>query len=165
VTGPEPTPNTADLCDAHPDAVRVLSGGLHDYGARPAFHGEVTTLRSIDDWRPVYAVLQEEGRGRVLVVDGGGSREHAILGERLLGTAERQGWAGVVIWGSVRDTAQTRRIAAGLRALATCPMRGELGGVPERDVALLLGGVRVGPGDHLYADADGVIVSDRAIVA
>lgn len=149
---------TADLCDEHPERARPLPPVFADYGGTPAFGGPVSTLRVLEDWRPVLAALDEAGAGRVLVVDGGGSTKRAVLGERLLTRACDLGWAGVVIYGAVRDTALTRRLPIGLRALATAPKRGERGGPAERDVPVEIAGVAVAPGELLYADEDGIVV-------
>jgi regulator of ribonuclease activity A len=155
-TGPEGWA-TADLCDEHDDA-RPLEAIFHDYGGTPLFHGPVSTVQAPGDYRPVLAALQEAGRGRVLVVDGGGRRDRAILGERLLTLAHRNGWRGVVVWGAVRDTYHTRKIPVGLRALAAAPRRGDTAGATARDVAVEIAGAVVRPGDQLYADADGIVV-------
>lgn len=156
---------TADLCDAHPDTARPLAPVFHDYGGRAVFEGVVSTVQVRADYRPVLAALQEEGRGRVLVVDGGGIRDRAILGERLLTTAHARGWAGVVVFGAVRDTRHTRAIPVSLRALGTFPRRGDTAGAPARDVAVEVAGVRIAPGDRLYADADGIVVLPAEHVA
>ncbi|HEU4697641.1 MAG TPA: ribonuclease E activity regulator RraA [Gemmatimonadales bacterium] len=149
---------TADLCDAHPDTARPLAPGFQDYGGRAVFEGIVSTVQVRADYRPVLAALQEEGHGRVLLVDGGGIRDRAILGERLLTMAHARGWAGVVVFGAVRDTRHTRTIPVGLRALGTFPRRGDTAGPHARDVAVEVAGVRVVPGDRLYADTDGIVV-------
>ena len=155
------TTPTADLCDAHPDAVRVLAADFHDYGGRASFGGPVATLRVHEDWRPVLAALDEPGHGRGLVVDTGGSVRRAVLGERLLTRAAERGWAGVIVNGAVRDTAATRRIAAGLRALATTPMRGESGDAGDRGGTLTVAGATIAPGDEVYVDEDGIVVLRR----
>ena len=152
---------TADLCDAHPDGVQVFAGAFHDYGGHASFGGPAATLRVSEDWRPVLAALDEPGHGRVLVVDTGGSVRRAVLGERLLTRAAERGWAGVIVNGAVRDTAMTRRIGAGLRALAAVPMRGESGDPGERDGTLTLAGATVAPGDEVWADEDGIVVLRR----
>ncbi len=149
---------TADLCDAYPERLQVIAAGFRDFGGIHAFHGEIATLRSVEDYRPVLRELEEPGRGRVLVVDGGGSLRRAILGERLLGLARRNGWAGVVVYGAVRDSALTASIPTGLRALGTAPCRGESGSAGVRGEALEFAGVRFVPGDRLWADADGMVV-------
>ena len=154
---------TADLCDAYPERVRVALPMLYDFGGLPAFHGEVSTLRSVEDYRPVLRTLEEAGRGRVLVVDGGGSTRRAILGERLLGTALRNGWAGVIVNGVIRDSAITADIPVGLRALGTIPCRGESGAAGVRDVPVEFAGVVFVPGDWLWADRDGLIAGDAAL--
>jgi regulator of ribonuclease activity A len=151
---------TADLCDAHPERVRVADPVFRDYGGVHAFSGVISTVRVREDYRPVLRALDEPGRGRVLVVDGGGSTSRAILGERLLGTGRRNGWAGVVINGAVRDTALTAAIPIGLRALGTTPQRGESGAETARDVAVEFAGIVFPPGGRLWADADGMIVGE-----
>lgn len=149
---------TTDLIDAHPDRLHAVLMMLSDYGGVQRFQGEIATLRVDQDWRPVFGELEQPGRGRVLVVDAGGAVHRAVLGERLLNTAARSGWAGVVINGAVRDTAQTGQVAIGLRALGVIPQRGESGAPHERQAVLSFGGVTFTPGEWLWADADGIVV-------
>ncbi|MEP6572320.1 MAG: ribonuclease E activity regulator RraA [Gemmatimonadota bacterium] len=151
---------TADLCDAHPDRVRVAEAIFRDYGGSREFTGEISTVRVREDYRPILQALSEPGRNRVLVVDGGGSVSRAILGEKLLGTAQRNGWAGVVVNGAVRDTALTTLIPIGLRALGTIPQRGESGAHSARDEPVVFAGITFTPGGRLWADVDGIIVAD-----
>jgi regulator of ribonuclease activity A len=154
---------TADLCDAHGDRVRVAASVFRDFGGARAFHGAIATVQVAEDWRPVLAALQEPGRGRVLVVDGGGSLRRAILGDKLLTVARGNGWAGVVVFGAVRDTAVTAGIPVGLRALGTAPCRGESGAATARDVPVEFAGIAFAPGEHLWADADGIVVADAEL--
>ena len=149
---------TTDLVDAHPDGLHAVLIMLTDYGGVQRFHGEIATLRVDQDWRPVFGELEQPGRGRVLVVDGGGALHRAILGERLLNIAARSGWAGVVIHGAVRDTTATRQVPIGLRALGVIPQRGESGAPHQRQAAVNFGGVTFTPGEWLWADADGIVV-------
>lgn len=152
---------TADLIDAHPDQVHAVLAPFNDYGGVQKFHGEIVTLRVFEDYRPVLAEVERPGRGCVLVVDGGGSLQRAVLGERLLNTAARSGWAGVVINGAVRDTAITRQVAVGLRALGVVPQRGESGVPPRRMQPVTFGEVTIIPGEWVWADADGIVVGPR----
>lgn len=149
---------TADLIDAHPERVHALLAVFHDYGGMQKFHGEIVTLQVFEDYRPVLAELERPGRGCVLVVDGGASLSRAVLGERLLHTAARNGWAGVVINGAVRDTAVTRQVGVGLRALGVIPQRGESGVPPRRMQPVTFGEVTISAGDWLWADADGIVI-------
>lgn len=149
---------TADLSDEHPDRIRAVVCTLHDFGGVGKFAGEIATLQVFEDYRPVLEALQHPGQGRVLVVDAGGSRERAVLGERLLNAAGRNGWAGVVIHGVVRDSALTREVAIGLRALGTIPWRGESGLPATADQPVTFGEVTFTPGHWLWADEDGIVV-------
>ena len=160
-----PTLATCDLCDAHQadasDACRMLPPVWREFGGAVSFAGSVCTVRCFEDNSLVRAALESPGAGRVLVVDGGGSRRTALLGGKLAVLAVKNGWAGVVIDGCVRDAAELAPCLIGIRALALCPMPPAKHGAGQRDVAVRLQGVRVRPGDWLCADADGIVVLDR----
>jgi regulator of ribonuclease activity A len=154
---------TADLCDAHEDAVRVLDLRLLDYGGRIAFCGPISTVRAFEDNSRVREAVHEPGRGRVLLVDGGGSLQRAMLGDLLAAKAVESGWAGIVIVGAIRDRAAIGALDLGVKALGSCPRKTERRGAGERDVVLQLAGLGIGPGQWLYADGDGVIVAAAAL--
>jgi regulator of ribonuclease activity A len=156
-------PATADLCDAFPDRVRVVEPIFRDWGGVGAFSGPVDTLRVRDDNGLVRAALETEGRGRVLVVDGGGSLRTALLGGRLAALAQQSGWSGVVVYGCVRDSAELAAAKVGVKALVAQPMKSGKTGDGERSVPVTFGGVTFRPGDWIYADADGIVVADREL--
>lgn len=156
--------STADLCDEHPDTARVCEPLFRSYGARESFGGPVRTVRVHEDNVLVEEALGEVEPGTVLVVDGGGSRRCALLGDRLAELAASRGLAGVVVYGCVRDTAELSRTEVGILALAPHPRKSRKNGAGERDVAVEFGGLRLAPGEYLYADTDGVIVADRALL-
>jgi regulator of ribonuclease activity A len=154
---------TPDLCDAHPDRVRVLAPILHSYGGREAFCGEVVTLSCFEDNSLVKELGETAGRGRVLVVDGGGSVRKALLGDLIAARFAANGWAGVVINGAVRDVEVLRSTEIGIRALAAIPVRTEKRGLGDLGLPVTFAGVTIGAGEHLYADASGVIVTQRPL--
>jgi len=154
---------TTDLCDAHGDSVDVLEPLWSDFGGNIEFHGPVHCLRVLDDNSLVRAALERPGTGKVLVVDGGGSMRCALLGGMLATLAEKNGWAGIVIHGCVRDSEETLACGIGIKALATHPRKSEKKGLGEENVVLGFGGVIISPGDHLYADEDGLIVARSAL--
>ena len=156
---------TADLCDAHPDAVRVAAPGLLDFGGLARFYGPVQTVRCYEDNTQVRAQLETPGEGRVLVVAGGGSRWCALLGGDLGALAVENGWAGVVVDGCVRDVDELRPLKVGIRAWAACPRKSRKLGTGEVGVPVDAFGIRIAPGDHLWADTDGIIVADRDLDA
>lgn len=157
------SPATCDLCDAHKaddgGAFRVLPPVWRHFGARRAFHGPVSTVKCFEDNSLVKAAVESAGEGRVLVVDGGGSLRRALLGGKLGAAAARNGWAGVVIDGCVRDVSELAACDVGICALAPMPLPTERRGEGQRDVAARVQGVWVRPGDWLYADEDGIVVS------
>jgi regulator of ribonuclease activity A len=151
--------STADLSDAWPQA-RVVSAALRSFGGSPRFGGPAVTVRCPEDNSRVREALSEPGHSRVLVVDGGGSMRCALLGD-LLGTlAVDNGWAGVVVWGAVRDAAILATLPLGVVALGTCPRKSTRRGEGQRDLVLDLPGATVRPGDWIYVDADGVLVGE-----
>ncbi|MGY6629465.1 MAG: ribonuclease E activity regulator RraA [Wenzhouxiangella sp.] len=158
------TLSTPDLCDQHPERVRVVTG-LHwrSFGGNARFHGTIETVRCFEDNSRVKEALAEPGEGRVLVVDGGGSLRHALIGDLIAGSAAEHGWAGVVIHGACRDVEVLRDIPIGLLALGSVPIKSVRRGEGERGVAINFGGVRFQPGEYLYADANGIIVADAPL--
>ena len=156
--------HTADLCDAHEDRVRVLAPMLRSYGGARAAGGPVRTLKIFEDNALVREMLAEPGQGARLVIDGGGSLRRALLGDNLAELAVKNGWAGVVVYGCIRDSAAIGRLPLGVWALATHPMKTVKRGEGQRDVPVSFGGVTFAPGMFAYADEDGVIVSDAPLV-
>ena len=158
--------NTCDLCDLHKGdqtgAFRVLPPVFRSYGGRAAFAGPVSTVKCREDNSSVKAAVESPGHGRVLVVDGGGSLRHALVGGNLAASAARNGWAGLVIDGCVRDAAELAAAAIGIRALALMPLPTERRHAGLVDVPVQLQGVTVRPGDWLVADADGIVVLKAA---
>lgn len=153
---------TPDLLDAHPQLEACESGLVHFGGVR-RFAGQATTLRAFEDNSLVRELLKQPGRGRVLVVDGGGSRRCALVGDVLAAAALENGWAGVVVNGCVRDTAALGSLAIGVMALGVQPRRSEKHGQGVRDVPLQILGARVRPDDFVYADEDGVVFAPRPL--
>ncbi len=160
---------TCDLCDAYKNDAsgnfRVLPPVFKDFGLHTKFSGEVVTLKCFEDNTLVKAAVDSAGEGRVLVVDGGASLRRALLGGNLGAAAAKNGWAGVVIDGCVRDVAELAQSAVGIRALAAMPLPTEKRGEGQRDVPVQIQGVWVRPGDWLYADEDGMVVMPAPALA
>jgi regulator of ribonuclease activity A len=158
---------TCDLCDAHKNDVsggfRVLPPVFLDFGAVRRFAGPVVTVKCFEDNTSVKKAVESPGEGRVLVVDGGGSLRRALLGGNLGAAAARNGWAGLVIDGCVRDVAELRESQVGIRALASMPLPTDRKAEGLRDLPVQIQGVWVRPGDWLYADEDGIVIADRAL--
>jgi regulator of ribonuclease activity A len=159
---------TTDLCDENPGmlddgSLQVLSPFFRHFGKRLQFAGPVATLKVHEDNALVRATLETQGEGKVLVVDGGGSLRRALVGGQLGLLAQNNGWAGVIVDGCVRDSAELAECDVGIMALATHPQRSARDGVGKRDVNVQIAGVAVRPGDWIYADADGVLVARRKL--
>ena len=155
--------STPDLCDDHPDDVRVLAPVLRTFGGREAFFGRAVTVSCHEDNSRVKDLAGTPGEGRVIVVDGGGSVRKALLGDIIAQTAADNGWAGLVINGAVRDVEILRTIDLGVQAIAPVPLKTQKLGVGDVDVDVTFGGLTITPGEWIYADANGVVVSARQL--
>jgi len=150
------THHTADLLDTYPSLEACESGLLH-YGGVRRFAGVAVTVRAFEDNSLVREIVRTPGDGRVLVVAGGGSRRCALLGDLLAESAVANGWSGVIVDGCIRDSAAIAGLALGVMALGVQPRRSDRHGQGVRDVVVEILGARVAPGDHVYADEDGVV--------
>ena len=161
-------PPTTDLCDANErlfdsGELQVLAPGLLRFGARERFCGPARTVKLFEDNSVLAQAVKEPGEGRVLVVDAGGSTRCAVLGGNLARSAADNGWAGIVVFGAVRDVDEIDGCAVGVRALAVTPRRSVKRGEGQRDLVVSVCGALVRPGDWIYADRDGVLVSVRPL--
>jgi regulator of ribonuclease activity A len=154
---------TPDLCDAHPE-VAVAEPVFRDYGGRPAFCGSIATIDCFEDNSRVRELVDRDGRGKVLVVQGGGSLRRSLLGDMLAEKAVANGWEGFLINGCVRDVEALAKLPLGVKALAACPVKTEKRGLGEVDVEVGFAGIAFLPGQWLYADSNGVIVADRDLL-
>ena len=150
---------TADLVDRFESQLQSCETQLRQLGGQRVFHGRITTIRCFQDNVLLKAALGEPGRGRVLVIDGGGSLGTALLGDMIAGIAQASGWEGIVLHGAVRDTVALARLPIGLKALGSNPRKSRKTGAGERDVPVTFGSVTFTPGHWLYSDEDGIVVS------
>jgi len=155
---------TSDLCDAFPAAVRVALPAFKDYGGASRFAGPIDTLQVFEDNGLVAEVLDTAGRGRVLVLDGGGSIRTALVGGRLAKLAHTNGWAGLLVNGCVRDSVEIREVPMGVLALATSPRRSGKAGNGQQGGSVTFAGLTFSPGQHLYADEDGIVLAERSLI-
>jgi regulator of ribonuclease activity A len=154
---------TADLYDQHGEELQIASPVFHDYGGNIDFQGPVVTLKVFEDNSLVRAALEERGDGRVLVVDGGGSMRCALVGDMLAELGRANGWAGILVYGCVRDAAQLSQMTIGIKALGTNPRKSVKKGEGARDVVLRFAELVVKPGQYLYADRDGVVIANERL--
>ena len=156
--------STPDLSDEAPE-VCALELQLVNYGQIRQFGGAVVTIKCHEDNSLVKQCVEEPGLGRVIMVDGGASMRRALLGDLLAEKAAANGWSGLIINGVIRDVDEIGRTSIGVQALGRCPIKTEKRGVGERDIDLHIGGVDIAPGDYIYADNNGVIVSKRSLLS
>jgi len=153
---------TADLVDEHGDRLRVCDTQFRQFGGHRKFSGPIRTVSCHEDNGLVKKLLNTPGEGCVLVVDGGGSLHSALTGDMIAKSAVDNGWAGVVVHGAVRDSAELAGLPLGVKALGTNPRKSSKAGVGAVDVPVGFGGVTFTPGDTLYSDDDGVVILPAA---
>ncbi|MEQ4313654.1 ribonuclease E activity regulator RraA [Pseudomonas syringae] len=154
---------TPDLCDAYPEQVQVVEPMFSNFGGLDSFGGQIVTLKCFEDNSFVKQQVELDGKGKVLVVDGGGSLRCALLGDMLAEKAAKNGWEGVVIYGCVRDVDMLAQTDLGVQALASYPKRSEKRGEGQLDLPVTFGGVTFHPGEYLYADNNGIIISSSPL--
>lgn len=155
---------TCDLCDDHPDDVRVCEPLFGSFGGREVFGGEIVTVKCHEDNSRVKELLATPGKGKVLVVDGGGSLRCALMGDLIGDSAVQNGWEGVIIYGCVRDVDALAQLDLGVHAVAAIPLKSVRKGVGEVNLAVTFGGVTFKAGEFVYADNNGVIVAGRDLL-
>jgi regulator of ribonuclease activity A len=157
--------STPDLCDAHESEIAVLEPLFANYGGREAFGGQVVTVKCFEDNSAVKAQLATEGRGKVLVVDGGGSLRRALMGDLIAASAVKNGWSGVIIFGAIRDVDAIAEMDLGVQAIGSTPLKTERRGIGDVGVSLKFAGVTINNGDYIYADNNGIIASARSLLS
>ncbi|VXD12448.1 ribonuclease E activity regulator RraA [Marinoscillum sp. 108] len=155
---------TSDLWDVHGDALACAEPVFKSYGMVQSFHGQIVTLKLFEDNSLVRELLKTNGQGKVLCVDGGGSTRCALVGDLLAQLALDNQWSGLIIYGSIRDSAQIGRMPIGIKALNTCPVKSIKRNEGQINIPLNFAGVNFTPGQYVYSDADGIIVSEQPLL-
>ncbi|HCS13418.1 MAG: ribonuclease activity regulator protein RraA [Zetaproteobacteria bacterium CG06_land_8_20_14_3_00_59_53] len=154
---------TTDLYDAHLENLQVAAPIFRDFGGKVRFHGKIVTLKAVDDNTFLKAAFETDGHGKVLVVDAAGSMRCAMMGDVMAALGASNGWEGVVIHGCIRDSAGVARVNIGVKALATTPRKTVKRNQGVPDIAVHFADVSFQPGHYLYADEDGIVISQAAI--
>ncbi len=153
------TSSVADLCDAFSDNLQIADPMFTDFGGKLDFAGSISTVKCFEDNSLVRAALEEPGEGRALVVDGGASDRCALVGDNLARLALDNGWAGIIVYGCIRDSAAISEMDVAIKALNAHPKKSFKHNTGDRDVPVRFAGVSFIPGEWIYGDLDGVVVS------
>ncbi|USD65474.1 ribonuclease E activity regulator RraA [Vibrio sp. SCSIO 43136] len=157
--------NTSALCDIYLDSVDVVEPMFSNFGGSASFAGQLTTVKCFEDNGLIRSILEQEGQGRVLLIDGGGSLRRALIDSELASLAEENEWEGIVVYGCVREVDELEDMNVGIQALASIPVGAASQDIGEIDVAVNFGGVTFLPEDYLYADNTGIILSQEPLDA
>lgn len=157
------TIKTADLCDDHVEELRICRQPFNSYGGKKTFSGPISTVKVFEDNVLVKEALQTIPEGNVLVVDGHGSRNRALMGDMLAEIAVKRKLGGVIINGCIRDSADIAKMDIGVMALGTFPQKSRKEGKGQKDIPVYIGSVEWKPGDYVYADEDGIVLAERKL--
>ncbi len=155
---------TADLCDDFSDNIAVAQPLFKSYGLQPRFCGPAYTLKVFEDNALVRSTLEQDGKGQVLVIDGGGSIRCALVGGNLGVLACDNNWSGIVVNGCIRDSVEINQQSIGVKALGTHPLKSIKKGVGDINIAVRFADVTFTPGHWVYSDEDGIVVSPKKLL-
>lgn len=152
-----------DLCDLYPEHLQIADPIFTSYGKKTSFYGEVVTVSCFEDNSRVRELVSTNGKGKVMVVDGGGSVRRALLGDMLAEKASENGWEGIVIYGAIRDVAAQSQVNLGVHALRAHPMPTEKRGLGDVGKTLRFAGIVIQAGDYIYCDLNGIAVAKQPL--
>ena len=152
-----------DLCDLYPHHLTVANPIFHSYGGKSCFHGETVTVKCFEDNSRIKELVATNGKGKVMVVDGGGSQRKALLGDMLAEQALANGWEGLVIFGAIRDAGTQATLDIGIQAIGVTPWKTERKGVGEVGMVVSFAGLQIATGDYIYCDLNGVALAKQPL--
>lgn len=155
--------DTSELCDLYAEQVDVVEPIFSSFGGVSNFYGKVTTVKCFESNGLIAEVLEENGEGRVIVIDGGGAVRRGLIDAELAQLAVDNGWEGIVVYGAVRQIQQLENLDIGIHALAPIPVSADESSAGESDVPVNFGGVTFFPEDYIYADLTGIILSQEPL--
>lgn len=155
--------NTSELCDFYADLIDVVDPVFCNFGGRSSFAGRVVTVKCFENLGLINDIINNDGAGNVLVIDGGGSSRRALINKDIAQCAADNGWEGIICYGSVRDVDALEDIDIGIQALVSIPVGASDQSIGDTDVPINFAGVTILPDDHLYADNTGIILSAEAL--
>ena len=141
--------DTSALCDIYLDQVDVVEPIFSSFGGASSFFGKITTVKCSESNGLIAQVLEEEGEGRVLLVDGGGAVRRALIDAELAQLALDNGWEGIIVYGAVRQLDVLETLDIGIHALAPIPVGAEETEIGEVDTPVNFGGVTFFPEDYI----------------
>lgn len=156
--------STPDLCDEHGDSVQVAAPVFQHYGGVRQFGGAIATVKCFEDNSKVGEMLKADGKGRVLLVDGGASPRRSLLGDKLVTQAVENNWSGIIIYGYIRDVEEISEMNIGVMAMGTIPRKTSKRGEGRVNISLDVAGLKAKPGNFIYADGSGVILSEESLL-
>ncbi len=155
---------TADLWDEYSEELTLLNLDLKHFGKKENFAGQVVTLKVYEDNSYVRKILGEDGNGKVLVIDGGGSKRCALIGDNIAKLAIDNNWEGIIVYGCIRDSKVINTMNVGIKAIGTCPVKSIKRNVGLIGEELIIEGTKINSSEYIYADADGILLSSRKLL-
>ena len=154
--------NTADLCDEH--ELLIAQPIFKSFGANTHCHGQIKTVEAIEDNSYVKKLLQTDGTGYVMVIDGKSSNKCALVGDNLAALAVDNNWAGMIVNGCIRDSIEINKISISIKALNLVPNKSEKKDVGKYGMNICFAGITFKQDEYIYSDPDGIIVSKKKLL-
>ena len=89
--------STSELCDIYLDQVDVVEPVFNSFGGHDEFCGQIKTVKCFECKGVLQKLVNQNGQGKVLLVDGGGSLRRALVDIEMASLAEENGWVGIVL--------------------------------------------------------------------
>jgi regulator of ribonuclease activity A len=153
--------NTADLSDKYPDKNFLLD--FQCFSRIKSMHGQISTVFCPDDNSFVREMLSENGHQKILFIDGVKSKNVALLGDNLAALAIENNWKGIIVNGRIRDAETISELDIAIFALGTCPKKSSKRNQGEKNIELAVDGRTIKPGDWVYVDINGILISNSEL--
>ena len=149
--------STPDISDKFPELPCLV--GFISYGSKSVFEGEVVTVVCPNDNSLAKELISQEGNGKILFIEGKGSKAVALLGDNLAQQALDNNWSGIVVNGMVRDVEILTNIPLPIYAKGSCPKKSNKNNAGDINVDVCIDGVDIKPTFWAYGDENGILIS------
>jgi len=148
-----------DICDIHED-IQIGDVFLNSYGGIDKFCGEIQTAKCEHSNSVVKELVEEDGNGKVLFINHTGSELCSMVGDQIAQKAFDNGWNGIITNGYIRDIELIKDISIGVYARNSYPKKTNKSiGIGEISVPIKINNLLINPGEWIYVDSNGWVIS------
>tara|TARA_Y100000996_G_scaffold342439_1_gene279958 strand:- start:224 stop:709 length:486 start_codon:yes stop_codon:yes gene_type:complete len=148
-----------DICDIYED-IQIGDVFLNSYGGIDKFCGEIQTAKCEHSNSAVKELVEKDGNGKVLFINHTGSELCSMVGDQIAQKAFDNGWNGIITNGYIRDIEVIKDISIGVCAKNSYPKKTNKSiGIGEINVPIKINNISINPGDWIYVDSNGWVIS------